>query len=561
MLKNPVSPIIIGNMRGVTENFANRQITNEFSQGAKQEIVEHNQNIEQMQKIDFSPVAEQQKISEPETIVRKQITNEVENVSVKENKQCYRVFENTNHKTDSKTVSMEQILNKSNTEQLNLNNEVESIAVDNGNSVEVPENKNTQRLTLIENNDKNIIPINAVLNRNQARKLDDAKLPNTLLQIPDISPDKLKEMQKSDKSLDRFWKAAQGKATQDEGLKATFLIKKGLLYRKPVRPRGLGESSDTQLVIPSELRHIVLRTAHESVLGCHMGTKNTSQRIQANFWFDGIVGYTHRYCKSWDICQRTIKHGTVKKAPMLISKLSDTPFSRISCDLVGPIIPTSQNGYSYILNIIDLATRYPETIPMKRITTTKVADALKDFFFRMGIPDVISTDNGPQFCSKEMEDFFKMFNIQHIRSTPYHAMSQGVIERFHGSLKKCLMRLCAENTKHWDSFVGPCLYALRETVNNSTGFSPNECVFGRTLKSSVEILRQLFTNDQVKPEVKTTYQHVLDLRNRIQETCELVKSEIANSQPKNKIQFDKKAKHRALTVGSLVLFVRAGYHP
>ena len=59
MLKNPASPIIIGNMRGVTENFANRQITNEFSQGAKQEIVEHNRKTEQMQKIDFSPVAEQ----------------------------------------------------------------------------------------------------------------------------------------------------------------------------------------------------------------------------------------------------------------------------------------------------------------------------------------------------------------------------------------------------------------------------------------------------------------------------------------------------------------------
>ena len=168
-----------------------------------------------------------------------------------------------------------------------------------------------------------------------------------------------------------------------------------MLYRKPVRSRGLGDSSDTQLVIPAELRHIVLRTAHESVLGCHMGTKKTTQRIQANFWFDGIVGNTHRYCKSCDVCQRTIKHGNVRKAPMLISKLSNAPFSRISCDLVGPIIPVSQKGYSYILTIIYLATRYPDAIPMKRITRGKVAKALKDFFFRMGIPDVISTDNGP----------------------------------------------------------------------------------------------------------------------------------------------------------------------
>ena len=160
------------------------------------------------------------------------------------------------------------------------------------------------------------------------------------------------------------------------------------------------------------------------------------------------------------------------------------------------------------------------------------------------------------FVQMKWRIFLKMFNIQHIRSTPYHPMSQGVIERFHSSLKKCLMRLCAEKTKHWDTFIGPCLYALRESVHSSTGFSPNECVFGRTLKSSGEILRQLFTNDQVQPEVKTTYQHVLDLRNRIQETCALVKSELANSQQRNKIQFDKKAKHRTLSVGSLVLLMR-----
>jgi hypothetical protein len=214
----------------------------------------------------------------------------------------------------------------------------------------------------------------------------------------------------------------------------------------------------------------------------------------------------------------------------------------------------------YILTIIDLATRYPDAIPLKRITTGKVSDALKEFFFRMGIPDVISTDNGPQFCSNEMEEFFKMFNIKHIRSTPYHPMAQGAIENFNGSLKKCLIRLCEENTKRWDTFVSPCLYALRESVHSSTGFSPNECVFGRTLKSSGEILRQLFTDDQVNPEVKTTYQHVLDLRSKIQKTCELVKSELANSQQKNKIQFDKRAKHRNLTVGSLVLLMRPVMH-
>ena len=219
--------------------------------------------------------------------------------------------------------------------------------------------------TLIEYNDQSIVPINAVLTRSKARQLSEIRVPNPLLQILDISPDKFREMQKLDKGLERFWKIAQGKITEEEGMKANFIIKKELLYKKPVRPRRLGYSSDTQLVIPTELKHIVLRTAHESVLGCHMGTKKTTQRIQANFWFDGIVSYTHRHCQSCDVCQRTIKHGKITKAPMLISKLSDASFSRISCDLVGPIIPSSQNGYTYILTILDLATRYPDAIPLK----------------------------------------------------------------------------------------------------------------------------------------------------------------------------------------------------
>ena len=65
---------------------------------------------------------------------------------------------------------------------------------------------------------------------------------------------------------------------------------------------------------------------------------------------------------------------------MLISKLADFPFQKIAVDLVGPIIPASSRGYSYILTIIDLATRYPEAIALKKIDILTVSNALRDFF-------------------------------------------------------------------------------------------------------------------------------------------------------------------------------------
>ena len=124
-------------------------------------------------------------------------------------------------------VSIEPELNTVNTEHVNLNIDVESVVVDCDNLIEFPISKikqNTELTALIENNDQTVIPINAVLTRSKARQLNDAKLPNLLLQIPDISPEKFKEMQKSDKGLDRYWGIAQGEVTQDEGLKASYLI-------------------------------------------------------------------------------------------------------------------------------------------------------------------------------------------------------------------------------------------------------------------------------------------------------------------------------------------------
>ena len=101
-------------------------------------------------------------------------------------------------------------------------------------------NKSDELTTVIEYKDENYIPINAVFTRNKARQLADIKAPDFSLQIPVISPEKFKEMQQSDKSFDRFWKIAKGQTIKDDKMKADFIIKKGLLFRKPVRPRGLG---------------------------------------------------------------------------------------------------------------------------------------------------------------------------------------------------------------------------------------------------------------------------------------------------------------------------------
>nr|KAG5686499.1 hypothetical protein BaRGS_012573 [Batillaria attramentaria] len=100
------------------------------------------------------------------------------------------------------------------------------------------------------------------------------------------------------------------------------------------------------------------------------------------------------YCASCDICQKTQAKGRVKDIPLDFMPRIDIPFKRVAVDLVGPIHPPSEEKHTHILTVIDVATRFPEAIPLKKTDSATVAEALLAVFSRMGLPEEIQTDNG-----------------------------------------------------------------------------------------------------------------------------------------------------------------------
>lgn len=396
-------------------------------------------------------------------------------------------------------------------------------------------------------------PVNAVQTRASAANKKNKVVQHSAtidLQIPDISPSEVARLQKEDPTLSHIWENLD----KNEDYR-NYEIKNGFLYRTVPRHR-LGElEMISQLVVPQSLRSTILKISHESILGGHFGHNKTLDKIYQCFTWPNCAKDTKLFTHSCDICQRTAKKGTFPKAPMQIGKLADMPFQHISVDLIGEIVPPSKAGHRWVLTIVDNCTRYVEAITLKKIDTITVYEALETFMLRMGFCETISSDNGSQFTSDLMEQILKQLKIFHIRCSPYHAQSNGIVERFNQTLKKCLMRLCHEKVADWHLFLPACLMAIRETTNSSTGFSSNELVFGRTLKGPMQILKQLMTHEVLDTEVKTTYQYVLDLREKIQDTCDLVKQELRKSQLKNKIYFDRRARHRSFKVGDLVLLL------
>ena len=172
-----------------------------------------------------------------------------------------------------------------------------------------------------------------------------------------------------------------------------------------------------------------------------------------------------------------------------------------------------------------------------------VAEALLDMYSRLGIPEVLS-NLGTQFVSKSMKEVSRLLYIKRLTTTPYHPICNGLVERFNGTLKKMLRRLCNEQPRQWHRFVNPLFFAYREAPQEATKFLPFELLYGRTVRGPVQILKELWTGETDGIEVKTSYQYVMELRECLDNTMKIAQEELLKSRKKNKTLYDRKAKRR-----------------
>ncbi len=73
-----------------------------------------------------------------------------------------------------------------------------------------------------------------------------------------------------------------------------------------------------------------------------------------------------------------------------------------------------------------VATRFPEVIPLRKITAKSVINALIKFFTTFGLPKIIQTDQGSNFLSNVFKNVFKALKVSHVVSSAF-IQSHGVL--------------------------------------------------------------------------------------------------------------------------------------
>lgn len=178
---------------------------------------------------------------------------------------------------------------------------------------------------------------------------------------------------------------AAWRSCADNGEHSLFWDEDGLL--KMLKSGQLGEELKV-VVVPRAFRRNVLILAHDR--HGHLGTKKVRALMDSRVTWPGIGADVTEWCESCAVCQKEKRSG-VRKIPMQRVPVVVQPFEKVAIDLVGPF-ERSPQGFRVVLTMMDLATRWPEAIPLKKATAMEVAEALCDLFSRFGVPRQILSD-------------------------------------------------------------------------------------------------------------------------------------------------------------------------
>jgi Integrase core domain len=181
-------------------------------------------------------------------------------------------------------------------------------------------------------------------------------------------------------------------------------------------------------------------------------------------------------------------------------------FQHVHVDLAGPF-PSSSEGFSYLLTMVDRTTRWLEAAPLRSMAADACVQAfLSTWVARFGVPAVITSDQGAQFTSAHWEALTTALGCQHITTSAFHPQSNGMVERSHRQLKDALLAILAGT--QWLQHLPWVLLGLRVAPKEESCVSSAELVVGEFLaagEKAPEVFTSLLNQRPPLPTRRATY--------------------------------------------------------
>ena len=203
----------------------------------------------------------------------------------------------------------------------------------------------------------------------------------------------------------------------------------------------------------------------------HMGINSCLRRARDLVFWPGMSNDIRECLSACDVCAES---PTIQAPePIYAHAVPDRPWEKVGTDIF------CIEGRNYLVTV-DYFSQFIEVDYLTDTTSQAVVSKLKGQFARHGIPDVVISDNGPQFSSSHFAHFAATWQFEHQPSSPGNSKGNGAAEAAVKVVKRMMKRCRAAGE---DPYLG--LLNIRNTPQEGMDTSPAQRLMSRRTRTVV----------------------------------------------------------------------------
>ena len=348
------------------------------------------------------------------------------------------------------------------------------------------------------------------------------------------------------KVLDKKATAAYVKA------KEQLVIKNGL-YRKT--QQGQADELVFQFVVPQRHWGTALDGCHREA--AHQGQCHSTALMQECFWWPGMTRDLRNHIKK---CGRCRKYEAAPPVAPMKPLTCSGPGELLHVDFtsIEETVPLKEDPViRNVLVLQDHFSKYVVTYVVKDQTARTATETLRNGYFGLfGAPAYLVSDQGKAFTGHVITHLCELYGVQKLRTSPYHAQTNGQVERMNQTIIRMIGKLEEDRKACWSEHLPELLLAYNATRSAVTGYSPYYLLFGRRPRIPVDYLFPTLCDSphQTKMEVS-----VVAMQKRLKEAFRVGRRLTSEEVARQCCYYDRKAGAVALQPGDVVMVCTDGF--
>ena len=210
-----------------------------------------------------------------------------------------------------------------------------------------------------------------------------------------------------------------------------------------------------------------------------------------------------------------------------------------------------------VLVLQDHFSKYIVTYVVKDQTACTATETLRNGYFGLfGAPAYLVSDQGKAFTGHVITHLCELYGVQKLRTSPYHAQTNGQVERMNQMIIHMIGKLEEDRKACWSEHLPELLLAYNATHSTVTGYSPYYLLFGRRPRIPVDYLFPTLRDypHQTKMEVS-----VAAMQKRLKEAFTVARCLTSEEVARQCRYYDRKAGAVALQPGDVVMVCTDGF--